>query len=444
MASPLRNKIVKNLSRKYFFALGFLSILSIASYLFFLYSIKTIDNDGNIINLSGKSRFLALRVSLSALQLVADTGSQNKNSLRKLLLNRVNELEDAHNFLAHGSVSSAPAYHSSEIEAIYFHDPVFLNKKMDLFLKEGHLLEKANYDELKMDNTHLQYLLSSSTDLLASLNLISYQYQKENENKIDEFRFQETIISIGVLLSYLLVGIFLFHPMTKKIDKNLTEIDKKEIELQQMNEAHITAIIDAQDKERQRIATDLHDGLIQTLTAASYKMETAIQDKSVKDARSLINSAIIETRNIAHNISPPLLKEFGMIPALKSLSEQIKEQSGLNITFRSYEFTGHLKNKIELALYRITQEALRNIEKHAEAKNVSIQLIQHPDSIVLIIEDDGKGFDVSKNMTGKGMGLMNMQERATAINGHLIINSSSEMGTEIIVEIPVLGQIENI
>ncbi len=438
MNNQYRKLLVRSLQRKYILALGFSTVLSIASYLFFLYSIKTIDNDAYIINLSGKGRFVSQRVALSALQLVADTSSQNKNSLRKILLNRINELEDAHNVLAHHSVSIDPDYHSSKIDAIYFQYPIFLNKKMDLFLKEAHLLAKANDDELKMDNSHLQYILSSSSDLLAYLNQIVYQYQKENENKIEVFRFQETLISFGVLLSYLLVGIFLFHPMTKKIDINLRKIDKKEIELQQLNEAHITDIIDAQEKEKQRIASDLHDGLIQTLTAAAYNLEAETHSKNFHAIKSLIDDAIIETNNIAYNILPPLLKEFGLVPALKSLSNQIGKQSSINITFQSFEFEGRLKNKIELALYRITQEALRNIEKHAEAKNVSIQLIQHPDSIVLIIEDNGKGFDVSKNMTGKGMGLTNIQERATAINGHLIINSSSEMGTEIIVEIPFL------
>ena len=433
MISQYRKKLVKNLSRKYLFALGFLLLFSIVSYLFFLYSIKTIDTDGYIINLSGKSRFLSQRITISALQLVSDTSSQNKNSFRKTLIERVNELEDAHNYLSHDTVSIPPYYHTPEIDAIYFHAPVFLDKKMNLFLNAARLLAVDNEKELRMENPHLQYLLTSSNDLLAYLNLIVYQYQKENKNKIKQFYFQRTLMFIGLLLSYLFVGIFLFYPMTKEIDKNLTEIEKKETELRQINDAHIASIIDAQEKERQRIATDLHDSLIQTLTAVSYKMETAVTDKSFQEVKLLLNNAIIETRNIAHNISPPLLKEFGLIPAIKSLSEQIMEQSEITITFQAYKFTDHLKKNLELALYRITQEALRNIQKHAEAKHVKVQLIQHPDSIVLIIEDDGKGFDISK---GKGMGLMNIQERATAFNGHLIINSSSEMGTEIIVEIP--------
>jgi signal transduction histidine kinase len=353
-------------------------------------------------------------------------------------MERINEMEDGHNYLAHDSVSIVSHYHSPEIDAIYFKAPVFLDRKMGRFLEEARLLEKANGDELRIDNPHLQYLLSSSNDLLASSNLIVYQYQKENENKIDRFHFQKALMSIGVLLSYLLVGIFLFRPMTKKIDKSLTEIEDKELELQKINEAHIASIIDAQETERQRIATDLHDGLIQTLTAAAYKVETAIHDKNFYAVKSLIDDAISETHNIAHNILPPLLKEFGLVPALKSLSEEVKTQSGINITFQSYEFTGRLKNKLELALYRITQESLSNIQKHAEAKNVKVQLIQHPDTLVLIIEDDGKGFDVSKTRTGKGMGLMNIQERVKAFNGNVTINSSSEMGTEIIVEIPTL------
>ncbi len=438
MIGQYRKKIVKNLNRKYLFALGFLTLLAILSYLFFLYSIKTIDADGYIINLSGKERFLSQRVALSALQLVCDTDSQKKDKLRKIFVERTNEMEDAHNYLTHDTVSIIARYHSPAIDAIYFNAPVSLNNKMTLFLEAARKLSKENNDEMKMDDPHLQYLLSTSNDMLASLNMVVYQYQKENENKIYIFRFQKGVLFIGLLLSYLFVGIFLFHPMTKKIDKSLTEIERKESELKQINEAHIASIIDAQEKERQRIATDLHDGLIQTLTAAAYKAESSVHDLDFIAVKSLIDEAITETHNIAHNILPPLLKEFGLVPALKSLSEEIKTQSGINIVFQSYEFTGRVNNKLELTLYRITQEALHNVQKHAEAKNVKVQLIQHPDTLVLIIEDDGKGFDVSTPPAGKGMGLMNIEERAKAFNGNVSINSSAEMGTEIIVEIPLI------
>ncbi|HEY4797945.1 MAG TPA: ATP-binding protein, partial [Bacteroidia bacterium] len=158
----------------------------------------------------------------------------------------------------------------------------------------------------------------------------------------------------------------------------------------------------------------------------------------------MIGNVINETRNIAHSILPPILKQFGILPALRSLAEQIKNQGNINVVFQTYEFSGRLNEKLELALYRIVQEAISNTIRYAEAKNIKIQLIRHPNSLVLIIEDDGKGFDVSKSPDAKGMGLFNIQERAKVFNGNAIINSSPDMGTEIMVEIPLSDNLNTV
>ena len=134
---------------------------------------------------------------------------------------------------------------------------------------------------------------------------------------------------------------------------------------------------------------------------------------------------------------PPLLKEFGLIPALNSLCEQMQVQGQFKVDFQTFSFTERLDRNIELALYRIVQEAFSNIIKYAKAKKVKIQLIRHPYSMVLIIEDDGIGFDSTKISLSKGLGLINMQNRANAFKGSFVINSSSKMGSEIMVEIPL-------
>lgn len=443
MISEYRNKIIRNLKRKSLFALGFLSVLTLLSYLFFIYSIRTTDKDGYMINLSGKQRFLAQHVTFQALLFVYNSNPLYGDSLRSNLINSIKNMETGHNYLTRDSVSLASYYHSAEIDSVYFNAPVFLDRKVDHFLKEAYLLAKAKDVEISVSNPHLQYLLSSSTDLIASLNLIVYQYQKENEKEIQKLYYLKIIITISLLLSYLLVGLFIFRPVTKEINRNLADLEDKEMELQQINEAHIAANFDAQENERQRIASDLHDGLIQTLTTISYQFDLADkihdsdQEKYIHETKLLIDSVIAETRNIAHSILPPILRQFGLIPALKSLSDQVKAQGKIDVIFQTYEFTGRLNDKLELALYRITQEALSNAIKHAEAKNVKIQLIHHPGFLVLIIEDDGKGFELSKKSSGKGMGLVNIENRTNMFHGNLIINSSPEMGTEIMVEIPV-------
>lgn len=448
MISEYRNKIIRNLRRKYLFALGFLSVLTVLSFLFFIYSIRTTDKDGYMINLSGKQRFFAQHVTFHALLFVANPNSQHKDSLRNILINSIRDMETGHTYLTRDSVSLPSYYHSPAIDSVYFSAPVSLDKKVDRFLEEAYLLAGAKEGEISISNPHLRYLLNSSTDLIASLNLIVYQYQKENEKEVQKLFYQKIIITLSLLLSYLLVGIFIFRPMTKEINRNLTDLENKENELQQINEAHIAANFEAQENERQRIASDLHDGLIQTLTTISYKFANAgknydqEQKKYFHELKSSISNVIAETRNIAYSILPPILRQFGIIPALKSLSEQVRAQNNINVVFQTYELEGRLDDKLELALYRIAQEALSNAAKHAEAKNVKIQLINHPGMLVLIIEDDGKGFDISDRSNSKGMGLVNIQNRINMFHGNFILNSSPDLGTEIMVEIPLQDNIK--
>ncbi len=441
MISEYRKKIIKNLKRKNLFALIYLSIVTIISSMLYINSIRKIDNDGYIINLSGKQRFLSVNVALYAMEFVHNSNPQNKDSLRSYLIDNIKNMESVHLYLIHDSLTT-PSLHSPEIDSIYFGAPVFLDKKINYFQNEAYLLAMAKDTEITNDNPHLLYLLSTSNNLLASLNLIVYQYQKEYETKIFNFYVKLTGLTFSLILLYMFVGIFIFRPMTKQINRTLTDLENKETELQQINDAQTAANIEAKENELQRIASELHDGLMQTLTIISYKFDIASknhgleQEKYFNETKLLIDGAIVETRNIAHRILPPILNQFGIIPALKALSEQVNDKGKINIVFQTFELTERLNNKVELALYRIAQEALSNAIKHADARNIKIQLIQHPGLLVLIIEDDGKGFNVSEKSTAKGIGLTNIKERINILNGTLIINSSAEMGTEIMVEIP--------
>ncbi|MFI5222081.1 MAG: sensor histidine kinase, partial [Bacteroidia bacterium] len=414
------------------------------SYISFLYSIRTTDTDGFMINESGKQRFLSQTISFLAIQLVSTKNSPEHEKVRERLIITINEMKANHDFLENDKSAILQFYHSPTIDSVYYGPPVFLNKKVHQFIEEAYLLSDGEDRELSYENPHLKYIVSNSATLLNDLNLIVNQYQKENEEEINSIYFNRTYLLLFTLLLYLLIGLFIFNPMTKQIDQNLTRLANKEKEIEQINDTQFAAIIDAQEKERQRIATDLHDGLVQTLTTISYKIKSEIysnreqeSEKNLNEIRALIDESIDETRNIAYSIIPPLLKEFGLIPALNSLCEQFKTHFNINAILQVYELKERLGEKLELTLYRITQEALNNVIKYAKASNVWIQLIRHPASIVLIIEDDGKGFDTTNQPSIKGLGLVNIEERTKAFKGNVSINSSPEQGTEIMVEIPI-------
>ena len=209
----------------------------------------------------------------------------------------------------------------------------------------------------------------------------------------------------------------------------------------------IQSLIEGADTERIRVAKEIHDSLGQNLTAVSLNLnsiETPPQIMGEKNAERFANGlrflkiAIEESRNIAHNLMPKAIEDFGLVLSLHSLFNQIEKTSDLKIDF--YQNMGgemRLDKQIELNLYRITQEALNNVLKHAEATEVFVQLILHPAEIIFTFEDNGKGFDTLNTSTDKkGIGLKSITNRAIAMSGYADIDSSPGHGTIITIVIP--------
>lgn len=223
-------------------------------------------------------------------------------------------------------------------------------------------------------------------------------------------------------------------------DITLKKAQEKKIE--KIRKGHIIALNEAQEKERIRFATDIHDGLGQMLTGISYALndiepETVINLDTINSIHKRVDVAIAEARSIALNITPIALKDFGLIVAIDNLVQRYNQLKGTKIIFNEYGFNSRLDPKLEKTLYRICQEALNNIKKHANANNASVELFQNPDSIIMVIEDDGIGFETNNsNNIISGIGLISMRDRAFAFDGEITINSKLNQGTEIIVEIP--------
>jgi PAS domain S-box-containing protein len=209
------------------------------------------------------------------------------------------------------------------------------------------------------------------------------------------------------------------------------------------------ARVQAQEDERRRIAREIHDSLGQMLTAIKFNVEI-LEDaadlqsdedrRRIADIKSLLDNAMAEAREISYNLMPSVLVDFGLVPALQYLGEQFSKRNELSVKVHTTGVEGRLDSSIEVGLYRIAQEALHNVAKHADAREVSVQLIGDTETIRLVIEDDGKGFNVSRSErnSGKprGMGLVGMRERAASFNGQFVLESRPGRGTEIIVEVP--------
>jgi PAS domain S-box-containing protein len=210
----------------------------------------------------------------------------------------------------------------------------------------------------------------------------------------------------------------------------------------------IRSLIEGEDNERKRVAKEIHDSLGQNLTAASLNLSAVRSsigclDKSRMEKFSIglsfLNAAIEESRNIAHNLMPKAIDDFGLVPSLKSLFSQIEKSANLKIEFyENLRVDSRLPGNVELNLYRITQEALNNVLKHANAGKIFVQLLLHKQEIIYTFEDDGKGFDLPVLSPGsKGMGIKSINNRVKAMSGFFEIDSSPAKGTSITIQIPL-------
>jgi two-component system sensor histidine kinase UhpB len=199
------------------------------------------------------------------------------------------------------------------------------------------------------------------------------------------------------------------------------------------------------EQEIQRIAHAVHDEAGQLLFAARLAMSSVTNDLSpflqerLQEVGVLIDQAEKQLRRLSHELRPTILDDLGLVPALEFLTEGISRRAELSIQIQS-SLKGRYAPNIETALYRIVQEALANITKHAGAKNVEIQLTNDSKHLHCLVRDDGVGFDTHSVLSRKersGLGLVGIRERLNAVGGTLHIDSVVGRGTELLVKIPV-------
>jgi signal transduction histidine kinase len=202
-------------------------------------------------------------------------------------------------------------------------------------------------------------------------------------------------------------------------------------------------VVTAQEAERRRLARELHDETGQALTSillglrAVEEAQTEEQRQSALDGvRELVRTTLQDVRQLAVELRPTALDDFGLVPALERLTHTFSESTAIQVDLESALPPERLPPETETALYRIVQEALTNIVKHARASRVSILLARRPSSVTVVIEDDGVGFEVA-SARPDGLGLLGMRERVALLGGRMAIESSPGAGTTCLAEVPV-------
>jgi signal transduction histidine kinase len=238
-----------------------------------------------------------------------------------------------------------------------------------------------------------------------------------------------------------------FNQMTDGLVKYRKEVSEKE----SARLALIEKIIQTQEEERKSIARELHDQLGQALLALLLMVQSC--DEGEKPAsgtlhhmENKIRALIDEIHGLVQGMRPPILDDFGLDSALERLVEELSDYSGVSIDYQymSPPDSVRLPSRIEVTLYRIAQEAITNVVRHAKADQASIVVLQQHDDVVLLVEDHGRGFDPEVALGGNGahMGILGMKERAALLGGSCSIESVPGNSTTVRIRIPIGEAVE--
>lgn len=286
------------------------------------------------------------------------------------------------------------------------------------------------YDKANELQVKLRLLKSKEKDLIAQRRELEYKLVK-NKEKLQ--KAEQANMQIGIALEYLKIDI---------------EDEKPESPRENLG----AKVIIAQEKERMRVAREIHDGPAQALANVIIRAEYCerLFDKNIEEARNelrrlkeQIRADLKDIRKIIYNLRPMTLDDLGLVPTVRRMVDELNErQDDVKITFNTHNLNERLPSTMEVAIFRIIQEALNNVFKHSESNHTDVK-IEKKDKLVLIeIKDDGKGFDFNKDELGKdaeGYGLLGMIERVDLIGGEIKIDSANGKGTKIKVELSIQG-----
>ena len=205
-------------------------------------------------------------------------------------------------------------------------------------------------------------------------------------------------------------------------------------------------VLEVQELERRRVAIELHDELGQSLTAIKINLQLSERFKGeltgdlIQENIRIVEDALAQVRRLATALRPSMLDDLGLAPALKWMADQTAQRSGFEVCFLYDRNQERLSPEIETACFRIVQEALTNIARHANPNRVEIALRREADQLVLCVQDDGTGFDLDamseRAVAGGSLGVLGMRERATLLGGQLDIESTPGQGSKVRLRCP--------
>ncbi len=312
----------------------------------------------------------------------------------------------------------------------------------NLYLKQGDFENAYKYQIIYGDIK--DSLINIASERAIAEMQTKYQTEKKDieiEKQAIEIKRKQTqlALSIFAIIAVLVVSVLLYSRHVLKQKALLNAVLLKEQNMRNK------AIIEAEEKERVRIAKELHDGIGQQLSATKMNLSALenkidLADKYLFDvAIQLVDDAVKEVRSISHNMMPNALIKLGLASAVRDFINKLGTGDNLKVNLEIVGLKETLPANISTVLYRVVQECVTNIVKHAQASVVNIQFIMHQDNLTIMIEDNGVGFDTKNINQFEGIGLKNMISRVEFLNGTVDFDSTIGKGTTTIINVPVTG-----
>ncbi len=282
------------------------------------------------------------------------------------------------------------------------------------------------------------YILAFAFVLLILLVLVSIR----TINYIEHLRRNLINIENGSLADIDIKGKGVFAELNTILANIFDRIRTQEDELQREKLRRLRSVIDGQDQERNRLARELHDGIGQSLIAVKLQLENAetqnysMMRAGIDSAKNMIDNTIEDVRRVCNALLPAALNEFGIVSTLRALCSELGSLAGFIGVFENEGSLERMSKKSQVYLYRIAQEALNNIAKHARATQVVMKLTRENNIVTLQVSDNGKGFIFDPVYVAQRNGLQNMRERTQLLQGEFSIKSEPGSGTAILVSIP--------
>ncbi|WP_344930636.1 sensor histidine kinase [Aquimarina addita] len=340
---------------------------------------------------------------------------------------------------------------------VYYENQLNAYKKVQDFEKAFIYAQKLIQIKDSIDNQAQNKAIVEAENKYRAAEKEKENLQLKNDNlEIQSQRIQNRNLLIGALLLLFFGAItaFLIHKNTKR--KQRIAEQEREIEIQKteklLKEQELTAIdamISGQEKERQRIANDLHDNLGSSLATVKLHFDHLKNNKNNPKIENieelyiktdnLLNEAYQKVRAIAHEKNSGVMANQGLLPAIKNLAKKVSNRNGtgLHIEIQEYGLDERLDNALEISIFRIIQELITNTIKHAHATEINISLTNHDALLNIIVEDNGKGFDATILPEKDGMGLKSIEKRIEHLEGTFEIDTTIGKGTNIIINIPI-------